>query len=77
MNDLDKDIYIKYGQINIRNNKQEIKINKNTEINNQVNFFKYINLTPYCNTSYNIFTNNSKRIVPFNEYLDEKEYCNI
>ena len=58
MNELDKDIYIKYGQLNIKNNIKISKINNleennKVEINNKVEFYKLKELTPYCNTTYN------------------------
>jgi hypothetical protein len=76
MNDIDKDIYKKYGQLNIKNNTQISQIN-NIEINNNnIDFFKFNNLTPYCATTYNLFKTKTDIIVPYNEYLNINEYCN-
>ena len=74
MNELDKDLYIKYGQLNIKNNIQISKIN-NIEENNKVDFFVLKELTPYCNTTYNLFKSDTKTIVPYNENLKIKNYC--
>jgi hypothetical protein len=75
MNELDKDIYIKYGQLNIKNNTKISKINS-IEENNKVDFYKLKELTPYCNTTYNLFKSNTDIIVPYNEYLKIADYCN-
>jgi hypothetical protein len=74
MNDIDKDIYKKYGQLNIKNNTQISKIN-NIEINNNVDFFKSNNLTPYCDTTYNLFKTKTDNIEAYNEYLNINKYC--
>jgi hypothetical protein len=78
MNDIDKDIYVKYGQLNIRNNTQISKINNNIEVNNNVNFFKIKELSPYCDTTYGLLETKTKtnEIVPYNEYLQVNEHCN-
>jgi hypothetical protein len=73
--DIDKDIYIKYGQFNIKNNIQVSKIN-NIEVNNNVDFFKITELSPYCDTTYGLLTTKTNKIVPYNEYLNINEYCN-
>jgi hypothetical protein len=73
--DIDKDIYIKYGQFNIKNNVQVSKIN-NIEVNNNVDFFKITELSPYCDTTYGLLTTKTNKIVPYNEYLNINEYCN-
>jgi hypothetical protein len=90
MNDIDKDIYKKYGhsqrrqplgyraprgQLNIKNNTQISQIN-NIEINNNIDFFKFNSLTPYCDTTYNLFKTKTDVIVPYNENLNINEYCN-
>ena len=75
MNDIDKDIYIKYGQLNIKNNIQVSKIN-NIDVNNNVDFFKINELSPYCDTTYGLLTTKTNKIVPYNEYLNINEYCN-
>jgi len=74
MNELDKDLYIKYGQLNIKNNIQISKIN-NIEVNNKVDFFILKELTPYCNTTYDLFKPYMQIIVPYNENLKIKDYC--
>jgi hypothetical protein len=74
MNELDKDIYIKYGQLNIKNNIKISKINY-IEENNKVDFYKLKELTPYCNTTYDLFKPNIDIIVPYNEYLKINDYC--
>lgn len=77
MNDIDKDIYIKYGKLNIKNNIQ-ISKNINIEVNNNVDFFKLKELSPYCDTTYSLLATkiNIDEIVPYNEYLQVNEYCN-
>jgi hypothetical protein len=78
MNELDKDIYIKYGQLNIKNNIKISKINnieEKNEVNNQIQFYYLKELTPYCNTTYDLFKSNTNIIVPYNEYLKIKDYC--
>jgi hypothetical protein len=75
MNDIDKDIYIKYGQLNIKNNIQ-ISKNNNIEVNNNVDFFKITELSPYCDSTYGLLTTKTTKIVPYNEYLNINEYCN-
>jgi hypothetical protein len=75
MNNIDKDLYTKYGQINIKNNTQISKKN-NIELNNNVDFFNINNLTPYCDTTYSLFKTNTDNIVPYNEYLNINKYCN-
>jgi hypothetical protein len=76
MNDIDKDIYIKYGQLNIKNNNQISKIN-NIEVNNNVEFFKLKELPPYCDTTYGLLATKIKinEIVPYNEHLQVNEHC--
>lgn len=74
MNELDKE-YIKYDQLNIKNNIEISKIN-NIEVNNKVDFYQSNELTPYCNTTYDIFKPNTNIIVPYNEFLLIKNYCN-
>lgn len=76
MNELDKE-YIKYDQLNIKNNIEISKIN-NIEVNNKVDFYQLNELTPYCNTTYDIFkpNTNTNIIVPYNEFLLIKNYCN-
>jgi hypothetical protein len=80
MNDIDinidKDIYIKYGQLNIKNNIQVSKINDIEVNNNNVDFFKITELSPYCDTTYGLLTTKTNKIVPYNEYLNINEYCN-
>ena len=75
MNDIDKDIYIKYGKLNIKNNIKVSKIN-NIEVNNNVDFFKINELSPYCDATYGLLTTKTNKIVPYNEYLNINEYCN-
>ena len=80
MNELDKDIYIKYGQLNIKNNIKISKINNleennKVEINNKVEFYKLKELTPYCNTTYNLFKPKTNIIVSYNENLKIEDYC--
>lgn len=76
MNDIDKNIYIKYGQLNIKNNNQISKIN-NIEVNNNVDFFKLKELSPYCDTTYGLLVTTTKtNTVPYNEYLQVNEHCN-
>jgi hypothetical protein len=74
MNELDKDLYIKYGQLNIKNNIEISKIN-NIEVNNKVEFNKFKDFTPYCKTTYDLFKPDTNIIVPYNEYLKIKDYC--
>lgn len=76
MNELDKDIYIKYGQLNIKNNIKISKIN-NLEENNNVEFYKLKELTPYCNTTYDLLKTkkNTNIIVSYNEHLKIEDYC--
>ena len=74
MNELDKDIYIKYGQLNIKNNIKISKIN-NLEEKNKVEFYKLKELTPYCNTTYDLFKPKTNIIVSYNEYLKKEDYC--
>jgi hypothetical protein len=74
MNELNKE-YIKYDQLNIKNNIEITKIN-NIEENNKVDFYQSKELTPYCNTTYDIFKPNTNIIVPYNEFLLIKDYCN-
>lgn len=76
MNDIDKDIYIKYGQLNIKNNSQITNFN-NLETNNyNVEFYKYKDLTPYCDNTYNLFLSKKNTIIPYNENLNINDYCN-
>jgi hypothetical protein len=81
MNEIDKDIYIKYGQLNIKNNSKISKIN-NIEVNNNVDnivyFSKMKELSPYCDITYNLLRTKTKtnEIVPYNEYLNINDYCN-
>jgi hypothetical protein len=80
MNELDKDIYIKYGQLNIKNNIKISKINNlekknNLEEKNKVEFYKLKELTPYCNTTYDLFKPKTNIIVSYNEYLKKEDYC--
>jgi hypothetical protein len=78
MNDIDKDIYIKYGQLNIKNNNQISKINYvEVDDNDNVDFFKIKELSPYCDTTYNLLMTktNTGKIVPYNEYLQVNEHC--
>jgi hypothetical protein len=76
MNDIDKDIYIKYGQLNIKNNNQISKINY-IEVNDNVDFFKIKELSPYCDTTYHLLMTKIKtvEVTPYNEYLQVSEHC--
>lgn len=75
LNDIDNDIYKKYGKINIKDNLQISKLNINLESNN-INFLQYNKQTPYCSTTYDIFKPNASNVVPYNESLNFDEYCN-
>jgi len=43
----------------------------NIKVNNNVDFFKLKELSPYCDTTYNLFKTKTNEIVPYNEYCNK------